>query len=210
MSIDDGRAGCSPIASRPMKTGRHSGTDASGRVVGASKLARDITERKRAEEALRQAQTDLAHASRLTTLGEFTASLAHEVKQPIAAAVTDANTCLRWITRDEPDLKEAREAAWRIVKDAKRAAEIINRVLLLFKKGTPQQELVDVGEVAREMIVLLGDEASRHSISVRTELAEDLPHVIGDRVQLQQVLDEPRREWHRCDARRGWAARANH
>ncbi len=162
--------------------------DASGRVVGASKLARDITERKRAEEALRQAQTDLAHASRLTSMGEFTASLAHEVKQPIAAAVTDANTCVRWITRDEPDLKEAREAAWRIVKDAQRAAEIINRVRLLFKKGTPQRELVDVNEVAREMIVLLGDEASRHSISVRTELAQDLPHVIGDRVQLQQVL----------------------
>src|ERR1700736_1420142 len=162
--------------------------DASGRVVGASKLARDITERKRAEEALRQAQTDLAYASRLTTMGEFTASLAHEVKQPIAAAVTDANTCVRWITRDEPDLKEAREAAWRIVKDAERAAEIINRVRLLFKKGAPQRELVDVNEVAREMILLLGDEASRHSISVRTELAEDLPHVIGDRVQLQQVL----------------------
>src|SRR6202790_4496345 len=162
--------------------------DAAGRVVGASKLARDITERKRAEEALRQAHTDLAHASRLTTMGEFTASLAHEVKQPIAAAVTDANTCVRWITRDEPDLKEAREAAWRIVKDAKRAAEIINRVRLLFQKGTPQRELVDVNEVAREMIVLLGDEASRRSISVRTELAEDLPHVIGDRVQLQQVL----------------------
>jgi PAS domain S-box-containing protein len=162
--------------------------DASGRVVGASKLARDITERKRAEEALRQAQTDLAHASRLTTMGEFTASLAHEVKQPIAAMVTDANTCVRWITRDEPDLTEAREAAWRIVKDANRASEIINRVRLLFKKGTPERESVDVNEVAREMIVLLGDEASRHSISVRTELAEDLPHVIGDRVQLQQVL----------------------
>jgi PAS domain S-box-containing protein len=162
--------------------------DASGRVVGASKLARDITERKRAEETLRQAQTDLAHASRLTTMGEFTASLAHEVKQPIAAVVTDANTCVRWITRDEPDLKEAREAAWRTVKDAKRASEIINRVGLLFKKGTPQRELVDVNEVAREMIVLLGDEASRHSISIRTELAEDLPYAIGDRVQMQQVL----------------------
>ena len=162
--------------------------DASGRVVGASKLARDITERNRAQEALRQAQTDLAHASRLTIMGEFTASLAHEVKQPIAAIVTDANTCVRWIMRDEPDLKEAREAAWRIVKDAKRASEIIDRVRLLFKKGTPQRELVDVNEVAREMIVLLGDEASRHSISIRIELAEDLPRVIGDRVQLQQVL----------------------
>jgi PAS domain S-box-containing protein len=162
--------------------------DVAGRVVGASKLARDITEQKRAEEALRQAQTDLAHASRLTTMGEFTASLAHEVKQPIAAIVTDANTCVRWIARDQPDLTEAREAAWRIVKGAKRASEIINRVGLLFKKGTPQRELVDVNEIAREMIVLLGDEASRHSISIRTELAEDLPHVIGDRVQLQQVM----------------------
>src|SRR6201993_258117 len=162
--------------------------DASGRVVGASKLARDITERKRAEEALRQAQTDLAHASRLTTMGELTASLAHEVKQPIAAAVTDANTCVRWITREKPDLNEAREAARRIVKDAQRASEIISRIRLLFKKGTPQRESVDVNEVAREMIVLLGDEASRHSILVRTELAADLPHVIGDRVQLQQVM----------------------
>jgi len=157
-------------------------------VVGASKLARDITERKRAEEALRQAQTDLAHASRLTTMGEFTASLAHEVKQPIAAIVTDANTCVRWITRDEPDLKEAREAASRIVNDAKRASEIINRVRLLFKKGTPQRELVDVNEVAREMIVLLGDEPSRHFISIRTELAPELPRFMADRVQLQQVL----------------------
>ena len=151
-------------------------------------ITRVVSQRKRAEEALRQAQMDLAHASRLTTLGEFTASLAHEVKQPIAAVVTDANTCVRWIARDQPDLTEAREAAWRIVKGAKRASEIINRVGLLFKKGTPQRELVDVNEVAREMIVLLRNEASRHSISIRTELAEDLPDAIGDRVQLQQVL----------------------
>jgi PAS domain S-box-containing protein len=162
--------------------------DASGRVVGASKLARDITERKRAEEALRQAQTDLAHASRLTTMGEFTASLAHEVNQPIAAAVTSANSCLRWLEAEVPNLDKARAAAIRIVNDGTRAAEIISRIRMLFKKGTPQRELVDVNEVAREMIVLLEDEASRRSISVRTELAEDLPHVIGDRVQLQQVL----------------------
>jgi PAS domain S-box-containing protein len=162
--------------------------DASGRVVGASKLARDITERRRAEEALRQVQTDLAHASRLTTMGEFTASLAHEVNQPIAAAVTSANSCLRWLAAEVPNLDKARAAAMRIVNDGTRAAEIISRIRMLFKKGTPQRELVDVNEVAREMIVLLEDEASRHSISVRTELAEDLPHVIGDRVQLQQVL----------------------
>jgi PAS domain S-box-containing protein len=162
--------------------------DASGRVVGASKLARDITERKRAEEALRQAQADLAHVSRVTTMGELTASLAHEVNQPIAAAVTDANTCLRWLTRDQPDLEEAREAASRMAKDATRAADIISRIGLLFKKVSPQRELVDVNEVVREMIVLLRSEATRFVISVRTELASDLPRVMGDRVQLQQVL----------------------
>ena len=148
----------------------------------------DITERKHAEEALRQAQTDLAHASRVTTMGELTASLAHEVNQPIAAAVTDANTCLRWLTRDQPDLEEAREAASRMAKDVTRAADIISRIRLLFKKVSPQRELVDVNEAIREMIVLLRGEATRYSISVRTELASDLPQVTADRVQLQQVL----------------------
>src|SRR5438128_6348476 len=150
----------------------------------------DITERKRAEEErerLRQAQADLAHVNRVTTMGELTASLAHEVNQPIAAAITDANTCLRWLTRDQPDLEEARQAASRIVKDATRAGEIISRIRLLFKKSTPQWELVDINEVIREMIVLLRSEATRYSISVQTELA-DLPQVMGDRVQLQQVL----------------------
>src|SRR5712691_5012083 len=144
--------------------------------------------RSRAEEALRQAQTDLTHANRVTAMGELTASLAHEVNQPIAAAVTDANTCLRWLTRDEPDLVEAREAASRMVKDATRAAEIIARVRLIFKKGSPQRELVDLNEVIREMIVLLRNQATRYSITVRMELAADLPRIMGDRVQLQQVL----------------------
>ena len=145
-------------------------------------------ERKRAEEALSQAQADLSRVSRVTTMGELTASLAHEVNQPIAAAVTNANTCLRWLTRDHPDVEEAREAASRIVKDATRAAGIISRVRLLFKKGTPQQELVDVNEAVREMVVLLRSEATRYNITVRIELAADLPRIMGDRVQLQQVL----------------------
>jgi len=148
----------------------------------------DITQRKLGEEALRQAQVDLAHVSRMTTMGELTASLAHEVNQPIAAAVTDAKTCLRWLTRDQPDLEEAREAASRMVRDVTRAADIISRVRLLFKKVGPQRELVDVNEVVQEMIVLLRGEATRYAISIRTELASDLPPVMGDRVQLQQVL----------------------
>jgi PAS domain S-box-containing protein len=151
----------------------------------------DVTERKRAEEErerLRQAQTDLAHVNRVTTMGELTASLAHEVNQPIAAAVTNANTCLRWLAGDCPNVEEARAAATRIVKDGMRAAEIISRTRVLFKKGTPQRELVDVNEAIREMIVLLRGETTRFNILVRTELAADLPQVMGDRVQLQQVM----------------------
>src|SRR5712675_1327712 len=145
-------------------------------------------ERKHAEEALRHAQGDLARVSRITTLGELTASLAHEVNQPIAAAVTNANTCLRWLTREHPDLGEAREAASRIVKDATRAAEIVGRTRLLFKKGTAQRELVSLNEMVREMIVLLRGEATRHKILIGTDLATGLPQVTGDRVLLQQVL----------------------
>ena len=151
-------------------------------------LAGVALDRKKTEEALRQAQANLAHVSRVTTMGELTASLAHEVNQPIAAAVTNANTCLRWLAGDNPNLEEARAAAMRIVKDGTRAAEIISRIRLLFKKGTPEWELVDVNEVIREMIVLLRVEATRYSISIRTELAADLPQVMGDRVQLQQVF----------------------
>jgi C4-dicarboxylate-specific signal transduction histidine kinase len=114
--------------------------------------------------------------------------MAHEVNQPIAAAVTDANTCMRWLKRDHPDLEEARAAAMRVVKDATRASEIISRIRLLFNKGTPKRELVHVNEVIEEMIVLLRSEAIRYNISVRTELGADLPEIMGDRVQLQQVL----------------------
>jgi PAS domain S-box-containing protein len=151
----------------------------------------DLTERKRAEEErerLRQAQADLAYMSRLITVGELAASLAHEIKQPIAAAVMNARTCVRWLQRDEPDFAEACEAASRIVKDTTRAAEIIDRVRSLYRRDTPQRELVDLNEIAREMIVLLHDEANRYSIPIRAELTPGLPRVKADRVQLQQVL----------------------
>jgi signal transduction histidine kinase len=151
-------------------------------------LASIAIEREQAEERLRQAQAELERVSRVTTMGELTASLAHEVNQPITAAVTNANACSRWLAHDIPNLEEARAAATRIVRDGTRAAEIVSRIRLLFSKGTPQRELVDVHEVIRETIALLRSEATRDSISVRTELAANLPQIMGDRVQLQQVL----------------------
>jgi len=169
--------------------------DDSGALVEYVGTTLDVTEgkradeeRERAEERLRQAQADLARISRVTTMGELTAALAHEVNQPIAAAVTNASACVRWLAGEVPNLEEARAAAKRGVKDGERAAEIISRIRRLFKKGTPQRELVDVNEVIREMIALLRSEATRHSISVGTELSADLPQIMGDRLQLQQVL----------------------
>jgi PAS domain S-box-containing protein len=163
----------------------------SGDLVEFVGTVMDVTERKRAEEErerLRQAQADLARVNRVTTMGELTASLAHEVNQPIGAAVTNASTCLRWLAADTPNLEEARAAAMRVVTDGRRAAEIISRVRQLFKKGSTERELVDVNEVVREMIVLLQGEAERHSILVTTHLAGDVPPLMGDRVQLQQVM----------------------
>jgi PAS domain S-box-containing protein len=151
----------------------------------------EIEDLKRAEEErerLRQLQSELAHIQRVTMIGELAASIAHEVNQPIAAAVTDANTCMRWLARDYPDLEEARAAGMRVVKDATRASEIVSRIRLLFNKGTSERELVNVNEIIEEMTVLLCSEAIRYNISVRTELAADLPQLMGDRVQLQQVV----------------------
>jgi NO-binding membrane sensor protein with MHYT domain len=147
-----------------------------------------LSEQKRADEALRQARADLARINRVTAMAELTGSLAHEVNQPIAAAITNAHACLRWLGGKTPNLEEARAAAKGMVEDATRAAEIISRIRLLFKKGTPERELLDVNEIVREMIVLLRSELMRYSVSVQPELATDLPRVMGDRVQLQQVM----------------------
>ena len=164
------------------------GTEFVGAVMDITAARQADEERERAEERLRQAQGDLARIREITAMGELTASLAHEVNQPIAAAITNASACVRWLAGEVPNLEEARAAAMRSVKDGTRAAEIISRIRLLFKKGTAQRELVDVNEVIREMIALLRSEATRYSISVRTELAADLPQIMADRVQLQQVL----------------------
>ena len=176
---------------RYLHTVGHPVMNASQEVMQFVGVTMDVTERRLADqerETLRQAHADLAHISRVTTMGELTASLSHEINQPIAAAVTDASTCLRWLTRDQPDVDEAREAAARVVKDATRAAEIISRIRSMFKKGTTERTLVDVNEIIREMIILLRHELTRHLILVRQELAEDIPQAIADRVQLQQVM----------------------
>jgi PAS domain S-box-containing protein len=163
----------------PLWSGSH-------QVEAALVIARDLTDHALASEALRQAQADLAHASRMTTMGELTASLAHEVNQPITAAVNGASTCVRWLTREDPNLEEAREAASGAIRNAKRAADIINRIRSIAKKGESKRQLVDVNELLREMITLLGNEASRNSISIRTDLDPDLPKVLA--VQVQQVI----------------------
>jgi signal transduction histidine kinase len=151
----------------------------------------DVTERKRAEEErerLRQLEADLAYMNRVSMMGELAASLAHEIRQPIAAATIDANACMRWLRRDPPNVMEACGAASRMVAAVTRAAGIIDRVRSLYGRGTPEREGVDLNEILREMTVLLGNTADRHSVSIRTELDLGLPHTTADRVQLQQVL----------------------
>ena len=161
----------------PMRDGR-------GKILKWYGITTDIEDRKRAE----QLQLDLAHMNRVTTLGELAASISHELKQPIAAAITNASAGLRWLRRDQPDVEEASEAIERIVKDGNRAAEIIDRLRSLYKKSPPQRESLDLKEVVREMAVLLRSEANRDAVSIRTDFAADLPIITADRVQLQQVL----------------------
>ena len=154
-------------------------------------FALDLTERKLAEaerERLRQLQVDMAYMSRVITVGQLGVSLAHEIKQPIGAAVTNAEACVRLLDRDEPDLSEAREAALEMVRDAKRAADIVDRVRSLYQKGSSELAMVDVNEVIGEMVIMLQNEANRHSVSMRADLAQGLPTIMADRVQLQQAL----------------------
>ncbi len=151
----------------------------------------DVTEQELLEqekERLRQLETELAHTNRVSMLGEMAASLAHEIKQPIAAAITSANSCIEWLAHEPPNLDRARAAAARIDKYGNRAAEIIDRIRSFYKKSPPQRELVDVNGVIDEMLSLLGSEATRSSVMLRTELPAELPKIMADRVQLQQVF----------------------
>ncbi|MGB6827754.1 MAG: ATP-binding protein, partial [Terracidiphilus sp.] len=158
--------------------------DKRGKIVKWYGVINDIEDRKRVE----QLQADLAHVNRVSTMGELTASLAHEIKQPIGAAVTNAQACARFLDREEPDVLEAREAALEVVEDAGRAAHIIDRVRALYKKGSSQMDFVDVNELIGEMLLILRNEAHRHSVNIVTHVADGLPKVMADRVQLQQVL----------------------
>ena len=151
----------------------------------------DITDHKRAEqehEKLRQLEAELAHINRVSMLGEMAATLAHEIKQPLAAAIASANSCIEWLAHEPPNLDRARAAATRIDKYGNRAAEIINRVRSLYRKSPPQREMVDVNGIAEEMLTLLQGEATRYPIAMRTELTTDLPEIMADRVQLHQVF----------------------
>ena len=160
-----------------------------GEYVG---VTMDITDRKRAEEErerLRQLEADLAHINRVNMMGELAAALAHEIKQPIAASITSASACLRWLAHDPPDLERARAAAGRIGQEGNRAADIINSLRSFYKTGTSaERQSVDVKGTIQEMTALLETEAARHAVTIRTESEAGMPLILADRVQLQQVL----------------------
>ena len=160
----------------------------SERVEAALAVTRDLTDRVRASEALQEAQAELAHVTRVMTLGELTASIAHEVNQPLAAIVADANASLNWLAASPPALGSVREALDAIVKDGHRAADVIQRIRQLATKTSPQKARLDVNDVIRDVVPLIGTEVRAHDVSLRIDLAPELPPVLADRIQLQQVL----------------------
>ena len=148
----------------------------------------DVTARRLSEEALDMARAQLTHVARVTTLGVLTASIAHEINQPLSGIITNASTCLRMLAADSPDVNGARETARRMIRDGNRASEVIARLRALFTKKEPTPELVDLNEATREVIALSAGDLQRNRVILRQQLADDLPPVVGDRVQLQQVI----------------------
>ncbi|MBV8228310.1 MAG: response regulator [Verrucomicrobia bacterium] len=166
--------------------GRPTNDDSPGfEFVGA---VTDISERRRAEEALQEAHAELAHVTRVTALGELTASIAHEINQPLTAVLNNASACLRWLASESPDLNEARESLRRIIRDGNRASDVIAGMRALFKKGCLVKERLDLNEAIKEITILTQSEVRRNKVALQMELARDLPSVMGDRVQIQQVV----------------------
>jgi C4-dicarboxylate-specific signal transduction histidine kinase len=157
-------------------------------VEAALVITRDLTDHVLASEALRAAQAELAHANRVATMGQLTASIAHEVNQPIAAAVTNANAALRWLGVEPPDLKEVRQALGRIVENGQRASDVIGRIRAHIKKAPPRKDRFDLNEAVLDVISLIRSEVLRHGIWLQTGLATGLPAVDGDRIEVQQVI----------------------
>jgi C4-dicarboxylate-specific signal transduction histidine kinase len=162
--------------------------DEQGRVLRWYCTRTDIEDRKQAEEAYAKAQAELAHVTRVMTMGELAASIAHEVNQPLSGVVINGNTCLRWLAATPPNVDEAREAANRIVRDGKRAGDVIARIRALATKSGTTMERMNINEAVQEVIGLARDEVRRKGVKVKTELADVLPEALADRVQVQQVL----------------------
>ena len=162
--------------------------DAEGTVLKSVGTTTDIDDQKRAEEALRQAAAELAHANRIATMGQLSASIAHEVNQPIAAALMSAGTAARWLARQPPNLGEARQAIDHIIKDGKRAADVVSRIRNFSQKSPAQNGVVEINETILEILGLTRLATSEHSVLVKMQLSDGLPPIVGDRVQLQQVI----------------------
>jgi C4-dicarboxylate-specific signal transduction histidine kinase len=162
--------------------------DSEDQLIGYSKITHDLTERKRAAEALETTRAEMAHMARVMTMGEIAASIAHEVNQPLTAVVANANACSRLLAGNSPDLDDVREAVADIAEAGTRAGAIISRIRALVKKEMPEKTKLDINDVVQEVLPLTSGELAKHRVSVQTELFPSLPQVLGDRVQLQQVI----------------------
>ena len=162
--------------------------DEQGKIVKWYGTSTDIEDRRRAEETSRKAQAELSHVTRVMTMGELAASIAHEINQPLAAIVNNGSACLRWLAGDPPNLDEARETARGIICDGTRAGEVITRIRALLRKTETQKVRLDINQIIQEVVLLTRNEAVRNGVALRMELAADLPPVLGDRVQLQQII----------------------
>ena len=159
-----------------------------GKVIGASKVARDITTSREAEAELQRVRTELARVARVTTLGELTAAIAHEVNQPLTGVISSGNACLRWLAANPPNLEAARRSVERMIDDGNRAADVIRRIRDMVRKSPPRKDAFNINDTIMEVLALIRTELSRNDISPRAELSNDLPVVWGDRIQLQQVI----------------------